>query len=201
MEELRETRRTKGWTKTWEPCFSTWLAMGTDKPMLQSFWESREMCPLLGLPTSSPPKAHILLIHSVVGNLGDVLKTNLILSGPENRNWVGLARREKGLRLREACVQFAAVRLSVFLALDLVLLFHVSSRRWENGDTKSIPWARTAAQALPNGSGPTSFGGEEYYYLPSHGEWENQGGCLHHQRSLRQEAAVIWAWEGYSPCQ
>lgn len=82
-------------------------AMGTDKPRRQPL-RAKGTVPSLGLPTPSPPKAPKILIHSVVGNLGHVLKTKLTLCGTENRAWVDLDHRGKGLTPPEACVQFPA---------------------------------------------------------------------------------------------
>lgn len=169
-------------------------------------------CSLLTtLPQSSPSKASMLLIHSNIGSLDQSWKTDLTLPGTENRKWSGLEHRGQDLKhLNPVCSLGAskpsylcwASKPSYLCCFSYATFPCFSSLRWKcHPDKKSIPRARTAAQALPNGSGPTSSRWEEYYYLPPHGEWENQSGCLHHQRSLRQEEAGIWIREGYRSCQ
>lgn len=159
-------------------------AKGADKPTRQPLWEPKGTCPYLVSPRPllPPTHPHKLLIHSGVENLGHNLKTKPTPCGTENRAWVDVDHRgNDGLTPPETCVPFPASE-PFFLRCPFfdIAFSMLPSFRWKSGGTKSFPWAWTAAQALPNGGGPTSLGGEESYNLPSHGERENQSGCLHH---------------------
>ena len=122
----------------------------------------------------------------------------------EGMNWFG--RYMKSNLHTETYVLgkgFLALVILLFIPLFIFPLFFFlfTSFRWRGKGSKSIPWARTASQALPNGSCPTSLGGKEYHNMPPYREWEDQSGRLHCQGSLGQEEKSIQTRKSYSPCQ
>lgn len=146
----------------------------------------------LGFASSVAPfQSYILLIHTLCTSTSQAISMSAWIAFCKcqqraDTHWVQKIKKmdwfgpymKRNLNHRGLCSVWGFLALVILLP---ILLFYfplssiiLTSFRRRGSGKKSIPWARTESQALPNGSCPTSLGGKECHYMPPYREWENQ---------------------------